>query len=225
MAAEAMGTLAARASATPTALRGLAVAADDADGVPTAAVPAGVDQFSQVMQGLGQLGGPMQQLTQPLQQMLSSLTSQAGNMGGSAGIGSDLLGGGKLGGAAGKGGPQIGMLGAPPLSSHPLAGGSGPSIGMGLMHSEALPGQAGTSARTSMMSALIDGPGGSTAPASAGAGAGSSAAGGAAPMSALGQGGQSAAGPRPGLAAPALLTEEHEEQVVHDELLDEGDDW
>jgi PPE-repeat protein len=225
MAAEAMGALAAGEFETPTALRALAAAADDTDGVLPEPVPAGVDQFSQVMQGLGQLGGPMQQLTQPLQQMMSSLTSQAGNSGGSSRVGADLLGAGKLGGAAGTGGPQIGMLGAPPLSSHPLTGGSGPRVGMGLLHSEALPGQAGTSARTSMMNALLDKPAGSVTPASAGAGAGSSAAGGAAPMSAMGQGGQSATGPRAGLAAPALLTEERDEEVVHDELLDEGDDW
>jgi hypothetical protein len=106
-----------------------------------------------------------------------------------------------------------------------LTGGSGPSIGMGLMHSEALPGQGGTSPRTSMMSSLIDKPAAGVGPAGAGAGAGSAATGGAAPMGAMGQGGQSAGGARQGMAVPALLTEEREEEVVHDELVDEGDEW
>ncbi|SPM39684.1 hypothetical protein MNAB215_1873 [Mycobacterium numidiamassiliense] len=226
MAAEALGAFSAMGSETSsaTALRALAAATDDTDGVLPDPSAVGVDQFSQIMQGLGQLGGPMQQLTQPLQQMMSSLSSQAGSMGGSTGLGGDLLAGGKLGDAAGKG-TQLGMVGAPPLSSHPLTGGSGPSIGMGLMHSEALPGQGGTSPRTSMMSSLIDKPAAAGAPAGAGAGAGSSATGGAAPMGAMGQGGQSAGGARQGLSAPVALAEQNEDEVVHDELVDEGDDW
>ena len=160
VAAEAMGTFAAMESeaSSSTALRSLAAAADDTDGVLPDPNAIGVDQFSQMMQGLGQLGGPMQQLMQPLQQMMSSMSSGAGNMGGSTGLGGDLLGAGKLGDTAGKG-AQLGMIGAPPLSSHPLTGGSGPSMGMGLMHSEALPGQGGTSPRTSMMSSLVEKPG------------------------------------------------------------------
>jgi PPE-repeat protein len=226
MAAEAMGAFSAMGSETSsaTALRALAAAADDTDGVLPDPSAVGVDQFSQIMQGLGQLGGPMQQLTQPLQQMMSSLSSQAGSMGGSTGLGGDLLAGGKLGDAAGKG-TQLGMVGAPPLSSHPLTGGSGPSIGMGLMHSEALPGQGGTSPRTSMMSSLIDKPAAAGAPAGAVAGAGSSATGGAAPMGAMGQGGQSAGGARQGLSAPVALAEQNQDELVHDELVDEGDDW
>lgn len=225
MAAEAMGAFSAMESETSSSLasRALGAAADDADGVLPDPSTVGVDQFSQMMQGLGQLGGPMQQLMQPLQQMMSSLSSGAGNMGGSTGLGGDLLAGGKLGDAAGKG-AQMGMIGAPPLSTHPLTGGSGPSMGMGLMHSEALPGQGGTSPRTSMMSSLLDKPAAASGP--AGAGAGSSATGGGAPMGAMGQGGQSAAaGARSGMAVPALLTEERDEEVVHDELVDEGDDW
>lgn len=227
VAAEAMGTFAAMESegSAPQALRALGAAADDTDGVLPDPNAVGVDQFSQMMQGLGQLGGPMQQLMQPLQQMMSSMSSGAGNMGGSTGLGGDLLGAGKLGDTAGKS-AQLGMVGAPPLSSHPLTGGSGPSMGMGLMHSEALPGQGGASPRTSMMSSLIDKPAVSGGPAGAGAGAGSSATGGGAPMGAIGQGGQSAAaGARSGMAVPSLLTEERDEEVVHDELVDEGDDW
>jgi PPE-repeat protein len=225
MAAQAMGMFSETAPGASYALGTLAAAADDEVGTLPVPSPGGMEQFSQlmpqIMQGLGQLGGPMQQLTQPLQQMMSSLSSQAGNMGGSTGLGGHLLGGGKLGELAGKDRPQIGMLGAPPLSSHPLAGGSGPGIGMGLMHAEALPGQAGTSPRTSMMSQLIDKPGSGAA--SAGAGAGSSAMGGAAPMGAMGQGSQFGAAAKPGLPVPATLAEQSDEQEPHD--VDDGDDW
>lgn len=220
MAAEALNAFSEQAPhAAPFALRSLAAAADEDDiPVPTPSI-GGADQFSQLIQGFGQLGGPMQQLMQPFQQMMSSLSGQAGHLGGS-GIGGGPGGAGKLGELGGKG-AQVGLLGAPPLSSHPLAGGSGPSVGMGLMHAEALPGSGGSGARTSMMSALIDKPGLAAGP--AGAGAGASATGGAAPMGAMGQGAQSAAAAKPGLAAPAALAERHDEGDV--EHLDDGDDW
>jgi hypothetical protein len=154
----------------------------------------------------------MQQLMQPLQQ-LTSLAGRSGGMPGTPGVGGKP-GGGDIG--------QVGLLGAPPLSNHPLAGGSGPSVGLGLMHAEALPGAGGTSARTDMMSRLIDQ---SAQPVSAAAaGAGSSAAGGAAPMGMMGQGARSAAGARPGQAAPALLAEQHGEDEGFD-LHDEDDGW
>jgi hypothetical protein len=95
-------------------------------------------------------------------------------------------------------------------------------MGMGLMHAEALPGQGGSSPRTSMMSQLIDKPAATVAP--AGAGAGSSAAGGAAPMGAMGQGGQSAGAAKPGLPTATALAS-HEDEGGHDELFDEGDEW
>jgi PPE-repeat protein len=223
IATEALGTLAATATdGSPVALRALGAAADEEDiPVPTPSA-AGVDQFSQLMQGLGQMGGPMQQLMQPFQQMMSSLSSQGGNLGGSTGPGDGLMGGAKLGEMGAKHGAQVGLLGAPPLSSHPFAGGSGPSMGMGLMHAEALPGQGGSSPRTSMMSQLIDKPAATVAP--AGAGAGSTAAGGAAPMGAMGQGGQSAGAAKPGLPTATALASQ-EDEGGHDELFDEGDEW
>jgi hypothetical protein len=134
-------------------------------------------------------------------------------------------GGGTIGGL-GKDSAQMGLLGAPPLSTHPLLGGSGPSMGMGLMHAEQLPGSGQTGARTSMMGQFLEKPGGAVmAPAGAGAG---TAGGGAAPLGA-GAGGQSGASARPGLAPVALAREEEEEgKTLHygDQYdVDDGDDW
>jgi PPE-repeat protein len=174
----------------------------------------GIEQITRLMTGLGQLSGPIQQLMQPLQQ----LVSMAGQSGG---IGGPLLADGLAGGKLGAAGAQVGLLGALPLSSHPMLGGSGPSVGMGLMHAEALPGSGGSGPRTSMMSQLIDktGPGASPA----GAGAGSSAMGGAAPMGAMGQGSQSGAAAKPGLSLPAAPGEQNDGQEPHD--VDDEDDW
>ncbi|MEZ0352742.1 PPE family protein [Mycobacterium sp. pR1184] len=195
--------------------------AGDDDLTPT---PSGVNQVSQLMNGLGQLSGPMQQLMQPLQQ-LTSMAGQSGGMGSST-LGDLTVGGGKVGGELGKGGAQMGLIGAPPLSSHPLLGGSGPSVGMGLMHAEQLPGSGLSGPRTSMMSQLLDKPGAVVAP--AGAGAGSSAGAGAAPLGA-GAGAQSGAGSKAGMAAPVALAREEEEgtNLHYDELhgIDDGDDW
>src|SRR4029077_11349651 len=79
---------------------------------------------------------PMQQLTQPLQQV----TSMFGQMGG--------LGGDKS--------AQMGLIGASPLSNHPLAGGSGAGSGAGLVRAASLPGAGGTSSRTPLMSKLVE---------------------------------------------------------------------
>jgi PPE-repeat protein len=210
-------------SGPPSLLRAAADAADDADDLtPT---PTGADQLSQLMGGLGQLGAPMQQLMQPLQS-LTSMFSQSGGMGSST-LGDGLaIGSGKVGGELGKGGAQMGLIGAPPLSSHPLLGGSGPSVGMGLMHSENLPGSGLSGPRTSMMSQLLDKPGAALAPAGAGAGSGGS---GAAPLGA-GAGAQSGAGSKPSMAAPVALASEEEEEgktLHYAELheVDDGDDW
>lgn len=206
---------------SPPLLRAATNAADDADDLtPT---PSGMDQVSQLMNGLGQLGGPMQQLMQPLQQ-LTSMAGQSGGMGSST-LGQGLtVGGGSIGGL-GKDSAQMGLLGAPPLSSHPLVGGSGPSMGMGLMHAEQLPGSGQTGPRTSMMSQFLEKPGAVLAPAGAGAG---SAGGGSAPLGA-GAGGQSGASSKPGLAPVALAREEEEEgKTLHygDQYdVDDGDDW
>ncbi|BBX64151.1 PPE family protein [Mycobacterium saskatchewanense] len=225
VATEALGSFSSLVSdAAPAALRALSDAAEGLGDLPVADPAAAVpltpalsgQEISQLVAQMGQFGAPMQQLMQPLQQ-ITSLASQTGGMGGP---GNGLPGDG-LGAAADKDGPQLGLLGASPLSTHPLAGGSGPSVGMGLMHSEALPGAGGSSARTPMMSQLIDKP--VAAAASSGSGAGSSAVGGSAPMGLMGAGAQSAAVSRHGLAAPALLAP-HPDDGDHDEL-DDQDDW
>jgi PPE-repeat protein len=212
------------AQVTPGALGAFAAAADEV-ATPAAGVvgvPTG-EQLTQFLGGVGQLGqlsGPMQQLMQPLQQ-LTSLASQTSSM---PGMGSTPGGLDALGKPGESGIGQVGLLGAPPLSNHPLAGGSGPSVGLGLMHAEALPGAGGTAARTEPMSQLLDKSGQAVSPTAAGAGAGSSAAGGAAPMGMMGQGAQSAAGARAGLAAPALLGEHHDDDQDGD-LHDQDDEW
>jgi hypothetical protein len=63
---------------------------------------------------------PMQQLMSPLQQMTSMFSS----------MGSDRA--------------QVGLIGASPLSNHPLVGGSGASSGAGLVRAASLPGAGGT---------------------------------------------------------------------------------
>jgi PPE-repeat protein len=159
---------------------------------------------------VAQLSGPMQQLTQPLSQV-TSLFGQAGGSGGGAGEGQ---------------GAQIDLLGASPLSNHPLAGGTGPTSGAGLMRAESLPGAGGSLARTPLMANLLDKAGPSMLPAAAtGAGAGTSAAGGAAPLGAgpMGQGGHSGSATRSGLVAPAPLAQEHDENDF--EQWDDEEDW
>lgn len=154
------------------------------------------------------MSGPMQQLTQPLQQV-TSLFSQVGGTGG--------------GNPADEEAAQMGLLGTSPLSNHPLAGGSGPSAGAGLLRAESLPGAGGSLTRTPLMSQLIEKPvAPSVMPAAA---AGSSATGGAAPVGAgaMGQGAQSGGSTRPGLVAPAPLAQEREEHDEDD--WDEEDDW
>lgn len=162
---------------------------------------------TQTLGQLGEMSGPMQQLTQPLQQV-TSLFSQVGGTGG--------------GNPADEEAAQMGLLGTSPLSNHPLAGGSGPSAGAGLLRAESLPGAGGSLTRTPLMSQLIEKPvAPSVMPAAA---AGSSATGGAAPVGAgaMGQGAQSGGSTRPGLVAPAPLAQEREED---EDDWDEEDDW
>ncbi|MGV0644008.1 PPE family protein [Mycolicibacterium sp. XJ879] len=145
---------------------------------------------------------PMQQLTQPLQQV-TSMFSQLGSLGGS-----DTA--------------QLGLIGASPLSNHPLAGGSGASVGAGLVRAASLPGAGGTAARTPLMANLI----GETKPVAVapGAAAGTSgtgvapvgAGGGMGPMGAMGQRGTSG-GSKQGLTAPSVLPQDLGEE--------EDDDW
>ena len=145
---------------------------------------------------------PMQQLTQPLQQV-TSMFSQMGSMGGDK--------------------AQMGLIGASPLSNHPLVGGSGAGAGAGLVRAASLPGAGGTLSRTPLMSNLI----GETKPvavapgAAAGANAGGLApvgagAGGSGPMGHMGQRGKSG-GSKQGLTAPGVLPQDLGE--------DEADDW
>jgi PPE-repeat protein len=169
-------------------------------------------QVMQVPQQLGQLLGsnPMQQLTQPLQQV-TSMFSQLGS-----GMGS------------GDHGMQMGLIGASPLSNHPLVGGSGASAGAGLMRAAALPGMGGSAPRTPLMAKLIDKVDFPVTPAAVeaeGAAAGVSTTAGAAPVgggggaSPMGMGGQApkSGGTKAGLKAPAPLAQDLGE--------DEGDDW
>jgi PPE-repeat protein len=152
-------------------------------------------------QGMQMVSQPMQQLTQPLQQV----TSMFGQLG-----------------SAGSDKAQMGLIGASPLSNHPLAGGSGASTGAGLVRAASLPGAGGTGARTPLMANLI----GETKPVAVapGAAAGGSAGGlapvgaggGMGPMSGMGQRGKSG-GSKQGLTAPSVLPQDLGE--------DEADDW
>lgn len=167
--------------------------------------------LGQIPQMLGQipqqLSQPLQQLSQPLQQLTSMLGS-----------------GGKGSGA----GPS-------PFSSfsnHPLAGGSGPSNGAGMVKSAGLPGgPGGGSPQTPLLSKLV---GGNTAPVSVDPGASgavlaglapvaaanAAGMGGGGPMGMMGQrGGESGGGTTSGLAVPAPL--EHELGDGDDDY----DDW
>ncbi|QUR69430.1 PPE family protein [Mycobacterium spongiae] len=174
-------------------------------------VPA--EQLQQTARQVVEMGGPMQQLTQPMQQASSLL----GQTGGAGGPGQAL---------ADEEAAQMGLVGTSPLSNHPLAGGSGPGLGSGLLRAESLPGAGGSLARTPMMTQLIEKPAGpSMVP--AGASAGSSVAGGAAPVGgAMGQGAQSGGSSRPGLAAPAPLSQERDENDSDlGDHWDDEDDW
>jgi PPE-repeat protein len=168
----------------------------------------GMQMASQLGSTLGQIPQqasqmvmqPMQQLTQPLQQV-TSMFSQLGSMGGDK--------------------AQIGLIGASPLSNHPLAGGSGAGSGAGLVRAASLPGAGGTAPRTPLLANLI----GETkplVPAGAAAGGGGmglapvGAGGGGAPMHGMGQRGTSG-GAKTGLTAPRVLPQDLGE--------DEDDDW
>jgi PPE-repeat protein len=166
--------------------------------------------LGQIPQQAGQMiQSPMQALTQPLQQV-TSMFSQMGGLGGS-----DQA-------------AQMGLIGASPLSNHPLAGGSGASSGAGLVRAASLPGAGGTSSRTPLMSNLVGKevePTVSPVAVAAGAAAGTGAAGlapvgagggGMGPMGMMGHRGSSG-GAKAGLTAPAPLD--------HDLGEDDEDDW
>jgi hypothetical protein len=155
-----------------------------------------------------------QQMMQPLQQ----IASLAGHGGGAAGLGGQ--GAAALAKLPGPDSGHVGLVGAHPFSSHPLAGGSGPRVGKGLMYASALPGAGGSASGTALLTGLVDKPGPAGIAASS-AGAGASAAGGAAPVGALGAGAHAGAGARSGLtgtAAPARADDDGAE-------FDDEDDW
>lgn len=113
---------------------------------------------AQLPQQLGQMvTQPLQQMSQPMQQF-TQMFSQMGSS-----FGSDK-------------GAQIGLIGASPMSNHPLAGGSGAGTGAGLVRAASLPGMGGSAARTPLMSSLVATP--ESTAASAPSGAAGAAAGG-----------------------------------------------
>jgi hypothetical protein len=127
-------------------------------------------------------------------------------------------------------GAQVGLIGASPMSNHPLAGGSGASSGAGLVRAASLPGMGGSAARTPLMSSLVAQPvEASPTPmamvpgaAAGGSGAGSAPVGnsggaGGGPMGGVGHGGKGGGGSKTGLLAPTLLPQDLGE--------DEEDDW
>ncbi|MGK2867981.1 MAG: PPE family protein [Mycobacterium sp.] len=154
----------------------------------------------------------MQTVTQPIQQLVAPLqqvSSMFGQMG-SGGLNN---------------GAQFGLMGASPFSNHPLAGGTGPAAGAGLVRAASLPGAGGTLASTPLMNSLVAQPtataGVPTGAAAGGAGAGLApvgGSGGGGPMGGMGSAGKSG-GKRQSLATPS--------QLAHDlgEDEDEDDDW
>lgn len=177
-----------------------------------------MQMISQLPQMLGQipqmLGQIPQQLSQPLQQ-LSQPLQQLTQMLGSGGKGTG-------------GGPSPFSA----FSNHPLAGGSGPSSGAGMVKAAGLPGgSGGGSPQTPLLSKMV---GGGTAPVSVDAGASAAVIGGVAPVAAANAaggmgggmgmmgGGQRAGGgggTTSGLSVPAPL--EHELGDGDDDY----DDW
>ncbi len=178
-----------------------------------------VQQALQYLGGAAQLSAPMQMFTQQLMQPLQQLASLSSHGGGAAGLGGHAAGG--LGNA-GAGGPgHVGLVGAGALSNHPLAGGSGPTVGKGLMYAEALPRAGGSASSTPPMVGSADKTAQGVAPVAAGTGA--SAAGGAAPVGPMGAGAHSGAAARPGLVAPTVLARAADDGPTQQGFDD--DDW
>ncbi|OMC34066.1 hypothetical protein A5740_10495 [Mycobacterium sp. GA-1841] len=174
----------------------------------------GMQMVMQMGQQAGQLAGqipqmlqsPMQTLTQPLQQV-TQMVSQFAGMGG------------------GQQGMQSGLIGAMPFSNHPLAGGTGPASGAGLVRAASLPGALGSPPRTALLSSMLgisgeakpalggaSGAAGPVAPVGGGSGGGSGA-----PVHAAKNKEEKSGGTKDGLVSPTALT--------YDESLDEDDDW
>lgn len=160
---------------------------------------------AQLPQQLGQMvTQPLQQMTQPIQQF-TQMFSQMGS-----GFGTDKA--------------QIGLIGASPMSNHPLAGGSGAGTGAGLVRAASLPGMGGSAPRTPIMSSLVGSPesealsakAGAAGAAPGGGGAGPAPVGGGGPMGGAGQHGKNGSSSRPGMKAPTPLPADTDE---------DDDDW
>jgi hypothetical protein len=119
---------------------------------------------------------------------------------------------------------QIGLIGASPMSNHPLAGGSGAGTGAGLVRAASLPGMGGSAPRTPLMSSLVGSPETEALSAKAGAagaapgagGAGPAPVGGGGPMGGAGQHGKNGSSSRPGMKAPTPQPADDDE---------DDDDW
>ncbi|OLP01208.1 PPE family protein [Mycolicibacterium porcinum] len=156
----------------------------------------------QVMQ---MVQSPMQQLTQPLQQA-TQMVSQFSSMG------------------SNNSGIQSGLMGATPFSNHPLAGGTGPSSGSGLVRATSLPGAGGSPPRTALLSSML-GISGDAKPAAMSGASGAAgpvapvgSSGGGAPMTGAGKGkGKTEEKTKDALVAPTALT--------YDQTQNEDDDW
>lgn len=206
-----------------------------ADAVKTAATPTLADTLGNLASEIGnaelptleqlsqfatQLSGPMQQMSQFGQQSFQQLQQMIQQAGGKGGLGGDPS-------ADPQGDPadQIGLLGTNPGSTHPLAGGSGPSVGAGMLRADSLPGAGGSPPRTPLLAEFLgrSDPTATSAPsagAAPGVAAGSSAMRGAAPMGTMGSGAQSSS-TRSAPAVPLPLDRGDDDP---DEGQDE-DDW
>jgi hypothetical protein len=196
--------------------------AEDSTEEATKQAGQGSDQAMQMLSQLGSMAGQLpqmlmqipQQMTQPLQQLsqpLQQLTSMFGQ-------------GGKA--------DSMGAAGMPfsAFSNHPLAGGGGAGGGSGMVRAASLPGSGGVPSQTPLMANLVGSAKPvSTAPAD-GALAGSTAVAGVAPMAAgAGMGGMGGMGPMmggargdsggttAGLAVPAPLDHDLDEDDVDDD--------
>lgn len=174
---------------------------------PNAVIPNGGLPLEQpVTQLVAQTGRSMPQLIEPLQQV-TSLFSQAGGL---------------AGGNSADESAQMGLLDVSPLSNHPLAGGSGPSSGAGLIRADSLPGAGGSLAQTPMMASLIEKPA-TPAMVPAAASAEPAAVSGTAPLGVMGHAAQSSASSRPGMALPAPVDEARDDE--DHETGDHQEEW
>jgi PPE-repeat protein len=179
--------------------------------------------LEQLNQFATQLSGPMQQMSQFGQQSFQQLQQLIQKAGGKGGLGGDPMGDSEDDPA-----DQIGLLGTSPGSTHPLAGGSGPSVGAGMLRADSLPGAGGSPPRTPLLAEFLGRSDPAAAPtpsagAAAGGAAGSSAMRGAAPVGAMGGGGQSSSTrSAPAIAQPLGREDDDEDE---DEDPSDEDDW